>query len=91
MVGKFKISTGRILSEPAPPPETPARPGYGFEETRRFLSERFQAAAESVRSLPAGACPDGYLVVEMVRHPDRLDKREFPGHFLQYLGLTLLG
>jgi hypothetical protein len=92
MVGNFfKISDGQLFKEASRSPEAPARHGYEFEEARFFLMERFQAAAESIDSLPAGACPDGYLVVEIVQHPDRLGGGEFPSHFLSYLGLTIVG
>ena len=95
-MSRFKIHPGRTLAEerPAGPEQAwpgEIAPGYGFEEARLHLKERFEEAAAWARGLPEGASPGGCVVLKVVLHPDRLARAHFPRHFLDYLNFSVLG
>lgn len=91
MADRFKILSGRVIPETKPEIPKEVEAGYGFEEARQNLLNRFEVVAAWARGLPGGACPDGYVVIEVVLHPDRLARANFPRHFLRYLKLSVLG
>jgi hypothetical protein len=86
----FQILKAKSLPDPGLEDLTPSATSYDLEESREYLRNRFQAIANWIRQLPPGACPDGYVVLEVVLHPQRLRSVDFPDHFLRYLNLTVL-
>lgn len=69
----------------------PKLPPYDFERARDRLVEPLSTAAEWADEIPASACPDGRVVLEMVVHPRYLSKSDQPTALIRSMGGTTIG
>ena len=66
-------------------------PGYSVEEALSKLHADFSEIAGSLGLRPPGLSPSGYVMLELVRHPDRQQERNFPHRFLAAMKLRPAG
>jgi hypothetical protein len=77
--------------DPGSAPTGLIEPGYAPEEALDKLGNDFSAIAAKAARRPPGVSPFGYVMLEVARHPDRQQKRNFPINFLAALKLHLAG
>lgn len=78
------------MTKPETQKSTRIEPGYSIEEARYNLYGRFLDIAQNIAKRPLGASPSGYVMVELVQHPDRQMDHNFPHHFLEAMKLRLM-
>jgi hypothetical protein len=89
----FLIGYGeRLASEIAAPiGGAPKKHPYSFNEARRRLTPRVQAAATELANLPPLVCPDDQTVALVTLHPTYLAKSYYPADLLRSYGLETVG
>lgn len=65
--------------------------GYSAEEALAGLQADFSEIAGKLAGRPAGSSPSGFVMLELVRHPDRQGEGEFPHLFLAAMNLRPAG
>lgn len=89
----FLIGYGeRLASEIAAPiGGAPKKHPYTFNEARRRLAPKVQAAATELADLPQLICPDDQTVALVTLHPTYLAKTYYPADLLRSYGLETIG
>ncbi|MDR0548989.1 MAG: hypothetical protein LBI10_06220 [Deltaproteobacteria bacterium] len=87
----FQVLNSQLQPEPGWLKLAKSTVGYELEEARKRLLSCFEVIAAWIDRLPPLACPEGYVVLEVVLHPQRLRRVDCPRQFLNYLNFTILG
>lgn len=89
----YLLGQGERMASPYPLENSsrPKNPPYAFERARDRLVAPVKAASQWALALPAQACPDDRVVLEMVVHPRYLSKSDQPNMLLRGIGAQTIG